>query len=149
MQVLKTKLTDRQQAVYDYIVRFSEEKGYPPSVAEIAKAFGFRSQNSVQNYKKILMRKGWLTMEERRVRTIVARPPEKVPLYTKEQIAHEEQVLDRRLNACHKEEKKQFEGVGTAYLPDREFNKLKRKLIQKIKLFPDLNIKEEVDKSDE
>ena len=37
------KLTPKQQQIYDYIVDFSDEHGYPPSVREIAEAVKLKS----------------------------------------------------------------------------------------------------------
>jgi repressor LexA len=53
-----TDLTEKQQAVYDYIKRFIGERGMAPSYEEIRKAFRFRSYNSVQKYLKRLEEKG-------------------------------------------------------------------------------------------
>jgi repressor LexA len=53
-------LTDKQQAVYDYIKRFIGERGMAPSYEEIRKAFRFQSYNSVQKYLKRLEEKGYI-----------------------------------------------------------------------------------------
>ena len=56
-------LTPKQKAVYDYILQFSEAQGYPPSQQEIAKAFGWSSLGSVQNYLVRLVREGVLATD--------------------------------------------------------------------------------------
>jgi len=56
-------LTPKQKALYDYIVSFSEQKGYPPSQKEMAKAFGWSSLGTVQNYLVRLVREGVLTKD--------------------------------------------------------------------------------------
>ena len=53
-------LTDKQQAVYDYIKRFIGEHGMAPPYEEIRKAFRFQSYNSVQKYLKRLEEKGYI-----------------------------------------------------------------------------------------
>lgn len=56
-------LTPKQKALYDYIVSFSEQKGYPPSQKEMAKSFGWSSLGTVQNYLVRLVREGVLTKD--------------------------------------------------------------------------------------
>ncbi len=56
-------LTPKQKAVYDYILNFSETRGYPPSQQEIAKAFGWSSLGTVQNYLVRLVREGVLSKD--------------------------------------------------------------------------------------
>lgn len=57
------KLTPRQQEILDLIRASLEERGYPPTRAEIAGHFGFRSPNAAQEHLKALMRKGYITMQ--------------------------------------------------------------------------------------
>jgi repressor LexA len=56
-------LTPKQQRIFDYIARHIEERGYAPSQQEIAKAFGFRSLGTVQNYLVRLEREGLLNRD--------------------------------------------------------------------------------------
>ncbi|MDB6062849.1 MAG: repressor LexA [Verrucomicrobiaceae bacterium] len=56
------KLTDRQQEVLDLIRRYSEETGYPPTRAEIARELGFKSANAAEEHLKALARKGAIEM---------------------------------------------------------------------------------------
>ena len=51
-------LTDRQQAVLDFIEQSVAEAGFPPTIAEIAAAFGVRSTNSIRGHLQALARKG-------------------------------------------------------------------------------------------
>ena len=53
-------LTEKQQAIYDYIRRYITEHGMAPSYEEIRKALRFRSYNSVQKYLKKLEEKGYI-----------------------------------------------------------------------------------------
>ncbi|MDK2849007.1 MAG: repressor LexA [Desulfuromonadales bacterium] len=55
-----TPLTPKQKQVFDYIARHIEERGFAPSQQEIARAFGFRSLGTVQNYLVRLEREGLL-----------------------------------------------------------------------------------------
>ena len=43
---MKAKLTHKQQEVYDYILSFTNEYGYPPSVREIGAALGLKSPST-------------------------------------------------------------------------------------------------------
>ncbi|WP_029918521.1 transcriptional repressor LexA [Pelobacter seleniigenes] len=56
-------LTPKQKAVYDYILEFTEQHGYPPSQQEIARAFGWSSLGTVQNYLVRLQREGVLSKD--------------------------------------------------------------------------------------
>lgn len=51
-------LTDRQQAVLDFIEQSVATAGFPPTIAEIATAFGVRSTNSIRGHLQALARKG-------------------------------------------------------------------------------------------
>lgn len=51
-------LTERQQAILDFIEQCVTEAGFPPTIAEIATAFGVRSTNSVRGHLQALARKG-------------------------------------------------------------------------------------------
>jgi len=51
-------LTDRQQAILDFIEQSVNEEGFPPTIAEIAVAFSVRSTNSIRGHLQALARKG-------------------------------------------------------------------------------------------
>ena len=55
-----TKLTPKQQQIYNYILQFTNEHGYPPSVREIGAAVGLRSTASVSYHIQQLQEKGML-----------------------------------------------------------------------------------------
>lgn len=55
-------LTQRQQNVYDFIVKTLNDQGYPPTRAEIARALGFRSPNAAEEHLRALERKGAIRM---------------------------------------------------------------------------------------
>jgi repressor LexA len=51
-------LTSRQTEVLDFIQRFIESTGMPPTRAEMARELGFRSANAAEEHLKALKRKG-------------------------------------------------------------------------------------------
>lgn len=60
----KGKLSDRQRRMLDFIERFSDENGYPPSIREIGKAVGI-SSTSVVNYNlNRLVEEGFLDRDQ-------------------------------------------------------------------------------------
>ena len=58
------KLTPKQQQIYDYILAFSDEHGYPPSVREIAEAVRLKSPATVHFHLKGLREAGYITQAE-------------------------------------------------------------------------------------
>src|SRR5207245_9853335 len=52
-------LTDKQQAILDFINEYVEENGFPPSVREIGRQFGVYPA-TVQDHISALERKGYL-----------------------------------------------------------------------------------------
>jgi len=55
-------LTSRQQEILDFLRTFSEENGMPPTRAEVARAFGFRSPASAEEHLRALEKKGAITL---------------------------------------------------------------------------------------
>ena len=64
------KLTARQQQIYDYILSFSAEKGYPPSVREIGEALDLKSPSTVHFHLKGLEEAGMINKAEGKTRAI-------------------------------------------------------------------------------
>jgi repressor LexA len=64
-------ITDRQKEILNYIVRTSEERGYPPTIREIGEEMDIRSTNGVNDHLKALERKGFLTRGEQQSRSLV------------------------------------------------------------------------------
>lgn len=58
---MSSKLSSSQQKVFDYLVRFLAENGYPPSYSEIASQFGFKSDGTVRTYLDHLEAKGFIS----------------------------------------------------------------------------------------
>lgn len=55
-------LTVRQQEVFDLLVKFQKEHGYPPSNAEVARMMGAASVNAAADMLRSLQRKGAITI---------------------------------------------------------------------------------------
>jgi len=55
-------LTPRQAEIFTYIRDFIGDYGTPPTRAEIAGAFGFRSANAAEDHLKALARKGYIEL---------------------------------------------------------------------------------------
>ncbi|MBZ0118000.1 MAG: transcriptional repressor LexA [Sandaracinaceae bacterium] len=68
------KLTDRQKAVLDFIVESIHDRGYPPTLREIGNHLGIRSTNGVNDHLRALERKGYLTREDMKSRTLRPTP---------------------------------------------------------------------------
>ncbi|MBX7191380.1 MAG: transcriptional repressor LexA [Sandaracinaceae bacterium] len=63
-------LTERQRLVLEYICRSIEDCGYPPTLREIGNKLGIRSTNGVNDHLRALERKGYLTREDMKSRTL-------------------------------------------------------------------------------
>ena len=64
------QLTAKQQQIYDYIVSFTEEHGYPPSVREIGEYVGLKSPSTVHFHLKGLQSAGLITQAAGKTRAI-------------------------------------------------------------------------------
>jgi len=65
------ELTDRQREILQFILRTSEERGYPPTIREIGEEMAIKSTNGVNDHLKALERKGFLTRGEQQSRSLV------------------------------------------------------------------------------
>ncbi len=65
-----SKLTPKQQQIYDYILAFTGEHGYPPSVREIAQAVELKSPSTVHFHLKGLREAGLISQAEGKTRAI-------------------------------------------------------------------------------
>ncbi|HJL16662.1 MAG TPA: transcriptional repressor LexA [Sandaracinaceae bacterium LLY-WYZ-13_1] len=68
------KLTQRQKAVLDFIVESITDRGYPPTLREIGNHLGIKSTNGVNDHLRALERKGYLTREDMKSRTLRPTP---------------------------------------------------------------------------
>lgn len=64
------KLSEKEQAVFNYLVKVINENGYAPSVRDIALALGIKSTSSVHAYLHSLEKGGYITQEQGKRRTL-------------------------------------------------------------------------------
>ena len=64
------KLENPQQVIYDYIIAYSNQFGYPPSVREICQSVGLTSTATVHTHLKNLERKGFISRDPTKQRSI-------------------------------------------------------------------------------
>lgn len=57
-----SQLTDRQQAILDFVTERVDSHGLPPTWAEIAEAFGFSQTRSARKHLQALEAKGYLSL---------------------------------------------------------------------------------------
>lgn len=62
--------TKRQREVVDVIRRLTKQMGYPPTIRELADELGLRGPNAVKNHLNPLRRKGWVTWQDGKFRTL-------------------------------------------------------------------------------
>ncbi len=67
---MKNKLTERQQAIYDFIRTTVASRGIPPSMREIGEKLGIRSTNGVEGHLAALARSGLIAREKGKSRGI-------------------------------------------------------------------------------
>lgn len=63
-------MSPKQQQIYDFIVSFQAEHGYPPSVREIGEEVHLKSPSTVHFHLKSLEEKGLITKAEGKTRAI-------------------------------------------------------------------------------
>ncbi|RLA47535.1 MAG: LexA repressor [Gammaproteobacteria bacterium] len=74
-------LTARQAQILELIQQSIAESGYPPTRAEIAKKFGFRSANAAEEHLRALARKGFVEITKGASRGIrLIKPPQGLPI---------------------------------------------------------------------
>lgn len=66
------EMTDRQKQILNFIVKTSEDRGFPPTIREICEEMDIASTNGVNDHLKALERKGFLTRGEQQSRSLVA-----------------------------------------------------------------------------
>lgn len=69
------KLTERQQAIYDFIRDLIVRRGYGPTVREIAGQFDIKSPNGVMCHLRALERKGLIRRDPNKARAIELTQP--------------------------------------------------------------------------
>lgn len=68
---VRPPLTSRQAECLRVVTRSIAFRGYPPTLREIGDAMGIRSTNGINDHLKALERKGYLTREGLKSRTLV------------------------------------------------------------------------------
>jgi repressor LexA len=63
-------LTEKQRLIYDFIAKFIDEKGYPPTVRDIGEHFKIESPNGVMCHLTALVKKGVITRKGQSARAI-------------------------------------------------------------------------------
>lgn len=56
--MLARMLTEKQEAILDYVRAIQSERGMPPSTRDIQRQFGYASQNAAMNHLRALAKKG-------------------------------------------------------------------------------------------
>lgn len=64
------KLADPQQVILDYMISFTEEHAYPPSVREICAAVGLKSTATVHTHLRNLEKRGLITRDPSKQRAV-------------------------------------------------------------------------------
>lgn len=67
---MKTKLTDRQQEILNFIQQYIDMSGYPPTLREIGKKFGISSTFGVKRHLDALVKKGYLNIGSNQSRAL-------------------------------------------------------------------------------
>jgi repressor LexA len=61
----KPKLTDTQKRIFDFILKYIEQNGYPPAIRDIGDEFGIKSPNGVMCHLRALQKKGYIHRDEK------------------------------------------------------------------------------------
>src|SRR4029450_4479452 len=59
-------MTAKQEAIYHFIRKHIETKGFPPAIRDICDEFGLSSPNGVMCHLKALQKKGYINRVEKR-----------------------------------------------------------------------------------
>ena len=63
-------LTSTQERVYQFIIEWKKNQGFPPTVREIAEGLGFKSLNNVRQHLRLIEKKGFLKISSGKARGI-------------------------------------------------------------------------------
>jgi repressor LexA len=75
---MKNTVTDRQQAIYDFIRVTIDKRGLPPTMREIGEEFGIRSTNGVEGHLAALERNGLISRQRGKSRGLSVRARERL-----------------------------------------------------------------------
>jgi len=75
-------LTEKQRKVLDFITKYQETHGFPPSIKEIMEEFSLASPRTARDYLLVLERKGAIRLHEGKARGIelLSPSPKGIPL---------------------------------------------------------------------
>ena len=73
-------MNERASEILHYIRSFAREKGYPPTIREIGKAFGISSTNGVRYYLDMLEKAGHVSRRSRISRALTATSSDSIPV---------------------------------------------------------------------
>lgn len=76
---MKSKITERQQEIYEFIRSTLFIKGIPPSMREIGEKVGIRSTNGVEGHLAALERHGMIVRDRGKSRSISLHTGERMP----------------------------------------------------------------------
>ncbi len=71
----QNKISEKQYEILSFIQKTTREKGFPPSVREIAEAVGLRSPSTVHAHLKVLDREGYIKRDGHKMRAIRTADP--------------------------------------------------------------------------
>lgn len=66
----RVALAPRQRVIADAIRRLTADRGYPPTIREIAEQTGIGGPNGVKQHLVAMRRKGWVAWDEGKCRTL-------------------------------------------------------------------------------
>lgn len=69
-RTVNRNLTPKQKAILDFIISFTDKKGYAPSLEEIKTRFQLKAVSTVHQYVKTLYKKGFINKEDHTPRSI-------------------------------------------------------------------------------
>jgi repressor LexA len=69
-------LTGRQQEILQFIQRFIDERGFPPTLREIGQGVGITAPSTVFTHVTALTEAGWLEREEGKPRAMRVTEPD-------------------------------------------------------------------------
>ncbi|MBN1129475.1 MAG: transcriptional repressor LexA [Chitinispirillaceae bacterium] len=73
--IIHGHLTSEQERVYSFILEWKNNRGFPPTVREIAESLGYKSANNVRQHLRLIEKKGYLRIVSGKARGIEVRSP--------------------------------------------------------------------------
>ena len=75
-------ITVRQKRVLSFVEKYFDEKGFPPTVREIAEGLGFKSVNSVREHLRLIEKKGYIELRKGVARGIFPIKRDTIDIFT-------------------------------------------------------------------